>query len=168
VDQRFPTGSSALGRAPIAARYPAGAPLRDSAAHPAPTLQRAVQAGCPVLVADPDSDTREILSRALTHAGYACRTTSSGDEALALAAVAHVVVADLYLRTSADPCVVRPIVRARGTHGARVLVYTAYAGPRDVDWARSSGCDGWLLKPASLQDVLDVIARLESVRSQLH
>jgi CheY-like chemotaxis protein len=116
----------------------------------------------PILLADPDADTRDILERVLERAGYAVMAAADGESAWTLAhgILPRLVIAELYLPVRGRRCLVRPLKAALGRRGTRVLVYSAHAFRRDRAWAQTSGGDAFVPKPAPPSEVLRVVREL--------
>jgi twitching motility two-component system response regulator PilH len=116
----------------------------------------------PILLADPDADTRDILERVLEQAGYAVMAVADGESAWTLAhgILPRLVITELYLRVRGRRCLVRPLKAALGRRGTRVLVYSAHAFRRDRAWAQTSGGDAFLSKPAPPSEVLRLVREL--------
>jgi len=111
-----------------------------------------------VIIGDPDWDTRAILSRALEHAGYAVYLADDGNALLDAAAEhpADLLVAELYMRCRSGPCVVQCLKRDAVLRRIPILVYTSRVLPADEQWAREAGAEGYLRKPAPLDELLEV------------
>ena len=115
-----------------------------------------------VLVGDPDWDTRAILARALEHAGYSVHVADDGNSLLDAAAEhgADLVIAEIYMRCRSGPCTVQCMKRDAVLGVIPVLVYTSRVLPADEQWARDAGAEGYLRKPAPLDELLAAVAAL--------
>ncbi len=116
-----------------------------------------------VLIVDADADTREILSLALTRAGYRVIAAADGDEAVALLSSEPVslVIADLYVRTGEERCLLRWLRLQQAYMRTPVIAYTARLSPRDYEWADEQHCRRVLAKPTS------IVVIAEQVRTTL-
>lgn len=113
-----------------------------------------------ILCAEDDADTRELIAVTLTLAGFEVVCTEDTDQAIDLA---KSQVFDLYLVDNWMP----------GSSGIElttklrefdlktpILFYSAAAYQADKDAARLSGAQGYLVKPASGDDLVAEVVRL--------
>jgi CheY-like chemotaxis protein len=117
-----------------------------------------------ILVADDDEDARRITTTLLLAGGYRSETAPDGEAAFAFLYRPDIalVIAELYLGSARGPCIVRPIKGDPLLNAVSVLVYTSYATRRDEEWARTSGCDAYLVKPTQATTLMGVVAALMS------
>jgi DNA-binding NarL/FixJ family response regulator len=117
-----------------------------------------------VLFVEDEDDARDVLTRALTRAGYAC--TSVATLAAALAALAaekdpfDAAIVDLVLGDhdrGGEELV--PRIRAT-TRGAPIVVVTAFADLERVKRVLNDGASFLLEKPFRAQELMDTLARL--------
>jgi DNA-binding NarL/FixJ family response regulator len=116
-----------------------------------------------VLLVEDERDTRDLLARALTRAGYRALAAETGEEALALArdaATVDVVVTDIVIGSD-DRRGLRLIneLRAAGI-GAPVVVITAYADVDKVKTALNEGAAHLLEKPFGSAELAAAIERV--------
>lgn len=119
-----------------------------------------------VLLVEDEDDTRELLARALTRAGY--EVTAAGSRAEALAQGEHgpgpeVVVTDIVL--GGDDLGGLRLMTELESRGivARVIVITAYADVERVKTALNQGAAYFLEKPFTAAELAQVIERVLSV-----
>jgi DNA-binding NarL/FixJ family response regulator len=113
-----------------------------------------------LLVADDHPIWREAVARDLTEAGLeVVATAADGDEAVrrARASRPDVVVLDLHMPGPGGAQVVRGILDA--VPSARVLVLSASGESADVLAAVTAGANGYLVKSASREELLDAVRR---------
>ncbi len=123
-----------------------------------------------VLLVEDEYDTRELLGRALTRAGYTCLSASDRESALAAARDAEALA-----------CVVTDVVLGRDNHGglellkalralgvpAPVIIITAYADVEKLKVALNEGAAHCLEKPFSAQKLVEAVARVLATRRPL-
>ncbi|HEX7670745.1 MAG TPA: response regulator transcription factor [Polyangiaceae bacterium] len=118
-----------------------------------------------VLLVEDETDTLELLGKAIERAGYACLKAADAQAALAHARgpqTIDVVVTDIVLGPD-DRGGLRLIdaLRAAGID-AKVIVITAYADFEKVKSALNSGASHLLEKPFRAAELLDVVARVRT------
>jgi DNA-binding NarL/FixJ family response regulator len=118
-----------------------------------------------VLLVEDEGDTRELLARAVTRAGYRCVAAAHGREALERAAGAgfvDVVVTDVVLGPD-DRGGLRLMtdLKAAGVL-APVIVITAYADVEKVKIALNQGAAHLIEKPFRAAALLEVIDRVKA------
>ena len=118
-----------------------------------------------VLLVEDETDTRELLARAIERAGYACVPAAGADAALALAwrsGFVDVVVTDVTLGGD-DRAGLRLMaeLRAQGVL-APIVVITAYADVEKVKIALNQGAAYLLEKPFRAQQLLEAIGHVRS------
>ena len=121
-----------------------------------------VRAG-PVLLVDPDPDSRDIGAILLRHFGYRVRAAATCDEGVCLARAERprAVVCELRQEGAAEETIVAVFARDPATAKVPVLVLSSYVLPQDRDRALADGaalflekpCDGEALRAALLQAV---------------
>ena len=123
-----------------------------------------------VLLVEDERDTRELLCRALSRAGYHCVPASDASEALsALASVksVDVIVSDVVLKgDDRGGLELMTALRARGVH-APVVIITAYADVEKVKIALNQGAAQLLEKPFRAPALLDAIERVRAPGANL-
>ena len=124
-----------------------------------PAGERADGAAGRILVLEDDRDTADFLRLALSSKGYRVRTARTGDEALALleAEPAELIFVDLQLPgMSGDEFCRR--VRARPASASTPLyLMTGRSEGAVRARAEAAGCDGYVIKPIGLDDLLELI-----------
>jgi DNA-binding NtrC family response regulator len=115
-----------------------------------------------VLLVEDEPDTRDLMSRALERAGFACVTADGARAALACVKAADfidVVVTDVVMDGD-DRAGLRLMtdLRAAGVH-APVVVITAYADVEKVKVALNEGAAHLLEKPFRAQELVDAVYR---------
>jgi DNA-binding NarL/FixJ family response regulator len=115
-----------------------------------------------VLLVEDEDDTREVLSRALERAGYACIAAEGGSAALAKVKEADfidVVVTDVVMGKD-DRAGLRLLRELRGAKVyAPVVVITAYADVEKVKSALNEGAAYLLEKPFRAEELVAAVAR---------
>lgn len=113
-----------------------------------------------VLCTEDDQDTRDLISVVFCEYGFEVICTDSTDEAIDLAKHEHF---DLYLVDSWMPSVsgVQLTEKLREFDvKTPVLFYSGAAYESDKDAARESGAQGYLVKPATGQELIDEVVRI--------
>jgi DNA-binding response OmpR family regulator len=115
-----------------------------------------------ILCTEDDSDTRELIVLVLDSQGFAVTCAESADQAIELARTRGF---DLYLVDNRMP----DLSGTELTEKLRdfdtftpILFYSAAAYQTDKDAARLAGAQGYLVKPASNEDLVAEIGRLIS------
>ncbi|MFE7242652.1 response regulator transcription factor [Streptomyces sp. NPDC057580] len=118
------------------------------------THTRPPAAGHTVLVVEDDASIRTLLTSALSGAGYAVVSASSGQEAMFEAGNCrpHLIVLDVMLPDTDGFQLTRDL-RAQGVY-TPVLFLTARTGVEDRIIGLSSGGDDYVTKPFHVQEVL--------------
>ncbi|HWA72552.1 MAG TPA: response regulator [Polyangiaceae bacterium] len=117
-----------------------------------------------VLLVEDERDTRELLSRALSRAGYECLPAATAREALSLASARaiDVVVSDVVLGTDErGGLALMNELRAVGVH-APVVIITAYADVEKVKIALNQGAAQLLEKPFRAPELIQAIERVQA------
>lgn len=108
-----------------------------------------------VLVADDDLDSRAVARDALVMAGYDVVEAVDGVEALDLAESSHAVLVLLDLAMPRmDGWTAARRLRQGARPDIRIVAYTAHALLGDREKALAAGCDDYLAKPCTPQDVV--------------
>jgi DNA-binding response OmpR family regulator len=119
-----------------------------------------------ILLVEPDSALRASWQVGLQSMGFAL--IEAGDAASGLrAALSHEVallVTELYLPSEGSRCLVLAARREPGLSRLKILVVTDHAADDDRAWALKNGADAYLLKPVRLGRMLQVSARLATMR----
>jgi CheY-like chemotaxis protein len=117
-----------------------------------------MSASQPVLVVDDDNALRSTIAEALTDEGYEVVQAANGAEALAVARGLRPALILLDMRM--------PVMNGwefvqayRESVQDRAPIVVCSAATKDSDWAGEVGADGYLPKPFSLEQLLDVAKR---------
>ena len=119
---------------------------------------------CKVLVVEDDEDILAMLAFALEDEGYAVQTATNGAEALALVGTTlpGLIILDLRMPVMDGR---EFIERFRNQYGQCVPIVLHTAAPNPRSLARELQAQGFLSKPAELDDVLVMVERLPSDRA---
>jgi DNA-binding NtrC family response regulator len=118
-----------------------------------------------ILVAEDDTDIRELLSRLLAGAGAKVTTAADGAEAIQMASlgVYDLLVTDLRMPEMDGMELIRAVRRAAPR--TRIVMITAYGDVNDFIDAMQMGADAFVRKPFTVDRILDVIrSSLEGTR----
>ncbi|HKO16600.1 MAG TPA: response regulator [Gemmatimonadaceae bacterium] len=120
-----------------------------------------------ILLAEPDTQSRNMLRRGLEGMGYNIMEAGSGRNALdmCLRSEVSLAITELYLATESERCLVRAIGRSAALRRMKVLAYTSHGADADREWALLCGADAYLVKPTRLGRLLQVASRLASSRT---
>lgn len=115
-----------------------------------------------ILIADPDSTTRSASRTLFEDAGFTVVEAEDGESALQLAKRSEValVVAELYLPTSDDACLVHALRHSSALQRTRVLALTTHSRRKDRTWALRAGADAYVLKRSGNDRLMEVAGRL--------
>ena len=128
------------------------APAEDFPTRPLPDIETARTERSLVLVADDQPTNREVLTRQLARAGFACETTADGEEALARWQSGHyaLVLTDIHMpRLDGYQLVtaIRKDERKRKLPRTPVIAITANVNKGEPEHCLAMGMDGFLGKP---------------------
>lgn len=116
----------------------------------------------PVVVVDDDEDTREILCYLLCDAGYRVVSAGSGEQALelmrSLPEPPELAIIDMIMPGMSGGDVIRELRQSPRLASVPVMVLSG--GPRSEGAAARIGVEGWLDKPPSIGELLDLVASL--------
>lgn len=125
------------------------------------------------LVTDDVADVRRLIRRVLEPAGYVVEEASSGLLALAMLASPprpDVVVLDVQM-PEMDGWQTLAAIRSEPTLGnLPVVLCTVKAGPDDIERAWLGGCDGYVVKPFDIGELLaqvDLVVKQDEEERQL-
>lgn len=113
-----------------------------------------------ILCTEDDPDTRDLIKLVLGGEGYEVITTDSAEQALRLAQFESF---DLYLIDNWMPGLSGDeLTRKIREHDSETLIlfYSGAAQDSDKESARASGAQGYLVKPAGVDELIDEVARL--------
>lgn len=122
-----------------------------------------------ILFVEDERDTRELLTRALTRAGYRCLAAANVEQALSAAGSNQIdlVVTDIVLEHDAQGgLTLMTELRALGLR-APVVIITAFADVEKLKFALNEGAAHFLEKPFRAPKLLEVIERVLSERRPL-
>jgi DNA-binding response OmpR family regulator len=113
-----------------------------------------------VLVVDDDPDVLLLLQTILGQEPYDVVTVTGGRAALAVLKdgdLPHVVILDVQMPDMNGWATLAEIRRHHRTAALPVILCTVKASPRDMEQGWSLGCDGYLTKPFSIEEVSNEI-----------
>ncbi len=113
-----------------------------------------------ILVVDDEPDTLGLIELTLETAGYEVQTAPNGSQALRMLEEEYydVVLLDVMMPDISGFDVLRTL-RARSGEAPPVIFLTAKARPEDRDAGRGLGAVGYLIKPATRGQLLDMVQR---------
>ena len=118
-----------------------------------------------VLIVDDNDDTRHMYGEMLKSCGFRVRLAGDGAEGLAAAAERPaVIVMDLAMPGLNGWEATRRLKTGDATKDIPVIVLTAHALDHYRDVALAAGCDEFLAKPCSLDDLVAAIRRALAAR----
>ena len=117
--------------------------------------------GAPViLVVDDNDDTRLMYEELLTRSGFRVRLAADGAEAIAAADdLPAVIVMDLAMPGLNGWEATRRLKTGERTRDIPIIVLTAHALDHYRDVAIAAGCDEFLSKPCTIDDLVAAIRR---------
>ena len=157
-------GSTFVVRLPAPLAAGPGAPAGVERAGPVAVC--APQEPLRILVADDNVDAADTMCALLDASGYTTRIAYDGAEALAIAQqfLPQLALLDLGMPRM-DGFETAHCMRALpALHGTVLVAVTGWGAESDRDRSRAAGFDHHLLKPASMQQVQEIIAAAERVR----
>ena len=125
----------------------------------APAAPPAAIANARVLVVDDDTDMLDFIQLALTQRGYRVRIAASAERALSLLEreAADLILLDMALPGMNGDELCRRLKSRATTSEIPVLMFSARTERSARTSAEAAGCDGYLVKPISLADLLGAI-----------
>lgn len=122
---------------------------------PAPDSQAPV-----VLVVDDNDDARQMYAELLARWGFRVRMAADGEQALAAAdELPAVIVMDLAMPGLNGWEATRRLKTAERTKHIPIIVLTAHALDHYREVAIAAGCDAFLAKPCTIEDLVAAIRR---------
>lgn len=117
---------------------------------------------CVVLLVEDDNDTYELYSEVLASAGFSVVGADNGEDAVkrALAQSPDIIVMDYDLRGMDGGLATELLKRNPRTRHIPIMMLTGHVARRRLEQARGAGCDAFLTKPCSLDDLLGEVKRL--------
>lgn len=155
-------GSEFVVRLPLAGAE--ASPPQDVATEP--RARRRLQAGAKVVVVEDNADSREMMCELLAIAGYQCHTADSGSSGLELIEKVgpSVAIVDIGL-PGMDGYEVARRIRADARHaGVWLIALTGYGQAADRAASRDAGFDDHLVKPAQIDDLQNVLGKIQEPR----
>lgn len=136
-------------------------PLRETSTAQPPVFAAEPSSNHRILLVDDNVDGAESLAMLLQFNGHEIRTAEDGPAALAIAADFRpdVVLLDIGLPGMSGYEVARHLRGSRATSKALLIAVTGYGQPDDVDRATAAGFDHHVVKPVSLERILELISR---------
>ncbi|HEY2748207.1 MAG TPA: response regulator [Polyangia bacterium] len=116
---------------------------------------------CLVLLVEDSSETYELYSEVLAKAGYAVVGADNGDDAYrqAVSLAPDLVIMDYELR-GIDGCeATERLKQDPRTAAIPIVMITGHVSAGDFERARAAGCDAFLAKPCSYDQLLDEVRR---------
>ncbi len=115
-----------------------------------------------VLVVDDEPDLRLVIRVALAATGSHIVEASGGAEGLTAIAqhAPNIVLLDVQMPDMSGWEVLAAIRGVQSTEGLPVLMCTVKSSPEDQVRAWEAGCDGYVVKPYEIDDVIEQIERL--------
>jgi CheY-like chemotaxis protein len=117
---------------------------------------------CLVLLVEDDYETYELYSEVLASAGFSVIGADNGEDAVKRAAThaPHIIVMDYDLRGMDGGLATELLKRDPRTRHIPIMMLTGHVALRQLEQARNAGCDAFLSKPCSLDDLLGEVQRL--------
>jgi len=113
-----------------------------------------------VLIVDDNDDTRQMYAEMLRTCGFGVRLAADGAEGLAAAEdLPAVIVMDLAMPGLNGWEATRRLKTGEATKDIPIIVLTAHALDHYRDVAVAAGCDAFLAKPCSIDDLVGAIRR---------
>ena len=112
-----------------------------------------------ILVVEDQEDLREIARFALEGAGYEVVEAATGAEGVAMAEIEHpdLVLMDIQLPVLDGYESTRRIKALPGMGPTIVIAVSSFAMKGDEEKARAAGCDGYVTKPYSPKQLVDLV-----------
>lgn len=115
-----------------------------------------------ILIVEDEANILEALSFVLSRAGWDVRGHGKGENAVSeVARIApDMVILDIMLPGKSGFEILRELRGAEATMDLPVLMLTAKGQAKDRDQAMATGANGFLTKPFSNSELLEIVARL--------
>jgi two-component system, cell cycle response regulator DivK len=112
-----------------------------------------------ILVIEDTEDNRRIFRDLLGPSGYELIEAMDGEQGVAMAVAERpdLILMDIQLPIIDGYEATRRIKANPGLRHIPIIAITSYALSGDEAKSRAAGCDGYIAKPFSLQEVLDVV-----------
>ena len=150
----------------LPARRAAGGGGTAAAALSGPVAPAAPRVPLRILVADDNVDAADTMCALLDASGYATRIAYDGVDALAIAEqfLPHLALLDLGMPRMDGFETARRMRALPGLQDAVLVAVTGWGAESDRAQSREAGFDHHLLKPASMQQVQEIVAAVERTR----
>jgi CheY-like chemotaxis protein len=119
-----------------------------------------------IVVVDDNPANLKLLRMFLSKEGYDVRTATDGPEVIPLVERVHpdLILMDIHLPTLDGLEVTRRLKAGDATRDIPVLAVTAYAMKGDDQKARAAGCDEYITKPINMNELLEMVERMCTIR----
>ncbi|MGZ8274701.1 MAG: hybrid sensor histidine kinase/response regulator, partial [Burkholderiaceae bacterium] len=135
-------------------------PQRERSSAPQPMHAHGQPGSRRILVVDDNVDGAETMAMLIEHVGHKVRTAKDGAEALATAIEFRpdVVLLDIGLPGMNGYEVARNLRGSTATSKALLIAMTGYGQPEDIERSRAAGFDHHVVKPVSLEKIVDLVS----------
>jgi CheY-like chemotaxis protein len=115
-----------------------------------------------ILVVDDVETDRQLMGKTVTETGHRPEYATDGDEALvkAKALKPALVLLDILMPRQDGFATCRSLKKDAATAGIPIVMVTVKSAESDRFWAQQQGCDEYVTKPFTPQQLTDVIRRL--------
>jgi twitching motility two-component system response regulator PilH len=112
-----------------------------------------------ILVVDDSPTDRQIAVAACTSKGYRVESAAEGEEAMskAIELKPDLILLDVILPQKNGFQVCRQLKSSPETQGIKIVMVTSKSQDSDRFWGIKQGADGYLTKPFSEEELLDII-----------
>ena len=120
-----------------------------------------------ILVVEDDASMRKLLTVFLRDMGHNVRTAAAGRAGLeeAIRAVPQVIILDINLPDMSGYDVARTLRRNNTTASTKIVALTGRTEIEDYQEAKSAGCDGFLAKPVTADQLAEKLKLLLMLKS---
>jgi two-component system response regulator CpxR len=119
-----------------------------------------------ILVVDDDPDIRQLVAELLRLTGYECSVAASGVDAidqLAVDPLPSLVLLDVQMPMLDGWDTLRAIREQQRLADLPVVLCTVKSGPVDLRLGWSIGCDGYVVKPFAISDLINEVETVLAV-----
>ena len=122
-----------------------------------------------ILVVDDTADIRDIITRQLHYAGHQVMSAINGIEGIACAraCLPDLIVMDLVMPLLDGLSAIKQLKQDACCADVPILVISARALTENKDQARAAGCDGFLSKPFTMQELLAAVDSLTGLAEEM-
>ncbi len=148
-------GTEIAFKLPISAEKPVLTPAPSKLQHQVTKSHKGIK----ILIVDDDADTIELIEIMLQKLGYAVVSAASGAEALVKIADPSIKMAllDMTLGDMDGAILCEKIKSMEQTNSIPLYMFTARADENSKRKAKTSGCDGYITKPVSMEELFSAI-----------